>query len=217
MKRSMSRPALGIAAALLGTGVLWFVLDRSAEPLPTAPAPGHAAPPQPPPRPPQPVLAPGPAVSDHELGPLPQAPPAYLPQETPFQRTFARIRAQYLADPRTVIGRGGAARTLRASAEESAPLLKEAALKDPEDRFRAWALVLLGDLRRDELAEELFVPLLKEDPFAGVRAAAAQALGKLGPMRYADALRQAAESDADESVRAVAREALRLVPEGKTP
>lgn len=166
--------------------------------------------PVPPPVEPSP---PAPTV-EVELPPLPADLPAHLPAQTAYQKTFLRIREQYITDPRGVLGKGTATRFMDTSPDESVALLKASALKDPNDRFRAWSVTQLGNMKRSELAEEVFVHCLREDRFFGARAAAAGALGQAGSRRHAGVLEEAARSDPDALVRQYAEEALRKIEGG---
>lgn len=176
--------------------------------------PDDPVPPPPPERPPAP---PEETVSpiERDLPPLPPNAPAYLPQETEFERTFIRIRTQYIADPHTTLQRGAYRRYLSDQGAAAEALLKRSASSDPHDRFRAWSVTILGDFKRADLADEVFVPRLRDDAFYGVRKAAALALGRLGDAAYLDELRAAAANDPHADVRAAADEAIRFILEGK--
>lgn len=150
------------------------------------------------------------------VGQSPEAPvpvPDYIPQETPVQKSFARMRFQFGASRQgqRELATGLASRYLIDQHEESFPLLKAAVERDPDIGFRAWTLLILGDLRREECADELFVPLLRDDPAWPIRHNAALGLGKLGLTKYLEALREAAAGDAHEKVRRAAEQAIRMI------
>lgn len=164
-------------------------------------------PPDPSPEPPE--QRDPPAVSAVE----PPAAPDWLPQETEFQREFARQRAALVGDPRRAMG--PARRYFSGCAEEALPLLKEAARRDPDDLFRAVAVMTLGELKRADLGDELFVERLKEDPAWNVRHNAAMAIEMLGRKDDLPVLRSAAEKDPHERVREAAARAVRTLEAGE--
>ena len=98
----------------------------------------------------------------------------------------------------------------RAAARE--PL--EKALGDEAPLVRHAAVGALGAIG-DRQAVPAIIARLK-DPHAVVRAAAAFALGRLGDPSAAAALRDAAQTDPDSSVRSMAGEALRKLPPAQT-
>jgi len=191
------RKALGLALVALAAACAWWFWkgDR-----PKGPDRGDAV-----------------APVEADLPPLPKEIPEYLPVHTEFQKRFVRVREEYITNPRRTLEQGSAGRMLKGAPDESVELLKASALRDPHDRFRAWSVTLLGDLKRPDLAEEVFVPRLLEDRFFGVRVAAATALGKLGLRDHLGALRRAAGSDPDEAVRRQAERSIQEISDKEVP
>jgi HEAT repeat protein len=108
---------------------------------------------------------------------------------------------------------GGLARLLWAlPKEQRAPLLagtKRATLQSlvfhKSRLVRINAVHALASLAGDDEAAKALVPLLRDDPSAKVRIAAARGLARLGGSRATSALNSAAASDPDPDVKAAAR------------
>ncbi len=84
---------------------------------------------------------------------------------------------------------------------KAAPILRDWAARDPDDRVRERSVGALA-LLRDAKAVPVVIGRLREDPSAAVRRAAAEAIGLLGPASDNTLLEERLKADPDPFVRA---------------
>lgn len=96
--------------------------------------------------------------------------------------------------------------------QEAIPFLRQLVLEDKNERIRAFATRVLGQMKKTKLIS-LFIDLLQKDTSPFVRIDAAWALGELGNLKSVSILQMIADSDESERVRQSAQKALKSIEE----
>ncbi len=99
------------------------------------------------------------------------------------------------------------------SGESAIPFLRKLGQEDPNERVRAFAVRILGRMRRTDLTD-FFMDRLKNDASPFVRENAAWALGEIGAADAVPLLQTVAATDASTTVRQSAQKALAAIKPG---